>query len=514
MTDHASSPSPAPAAAGSRVAFVLGGGGALGGYQAGMVRALLARGVVPQVVIGTSIGSVQGAMIARNPTPSVCEELEDFWRAFVADRAMRLTPRSLLNAMALRPALNSPDVVRRILTARLGATTRIEDLAVPYQCTAASIERATVRYFDSGPLVPAVLASSAVPGLWPPVRIGQEHYVDGGVAESVPITRAIACGATTVYVLRMRQKEKALKPARFPWQLGSTIFELSRRHTLHHVLNNRPPGVTVHVLPSGEELMEPPDNGAWTSKREELATIHRRAESGYRATNRYLDDLESRRPVAPRRSALSVAAVPGPLTAFVAGKLRAHFDVFDADGDGSVTAADFHRTAARIADAFGHPSGSAHVAALHGAFAAYWAGLTARTAASRAGVDGAGDRTGAGATGPGEEGPGTLDRDAFGAALARLCVTPAAYDEHLLPVVSAILSAADQDNDGFLNSAETRNLLHALGVAEGDSTAVARRLDTNGDGVTSLDELAEAFHDYFTSDEPGCVGNLLFGGGR
>jgi predicted acylesterase/phospholipase RssA len=483
MTDQSSHSVP------SRVAFVLGGGGALGGYQAGMVRALFERGITPQLVIGTSIGSVQGAMVARNPTASVCDEMENFWRDFVSSKVMRLNARSLLNAVTLRPALNSNDVVRRVLADHLGATTRIEDLAVPYQATAASIERATVRYFDSGPLLPAVLASAAIPGLWPPVRIGDEHYVDGGVAESVPITRAIGSGATTVYVLRMRQKEKALKPARFPWQMGSTVFELSRRHHLHQALNSRPEGVTVHVLPSGEDLMEPPDNGLRTSPREELATIRARVESGYLATVRYLDDLAEQRPTAPRRSTPAPSTGPRPLTPFVAGKLRAHFDVYETEAGSGVGAEDFRRTARRIADAFGLRDGSAPARGLDESFRTYWLSLAGQGAETA-----------------------TLDRDAFGRALAGLTTTPAAYTRYLLPVVTAILNAADHDNDGFLNPAETRRLLHALGVPETESALVAGRLDTNGDGVTSLDELCEAFHDYFTSSEPGCVGNLLFGG--
>ncbi|MEU8892663.1 patatin-like phospholipase family protein [Streptomyces sp. NPDC048442] len=495
-----------------RVAFVLGGGGLLGGYQVGMVRALFERGITPDFVIGTSIGSVQGAMIARNPTPTVYQEMENFWRDLVASKTMRLNARSILNALSLRPALNSNEVLRRVLTKHLGASTRIEDLAVPYQCTAVSIERATVRYFDSGPLVPSAMASAAIPGLWPPMRIGDEHYVDGGVAESVPITRSIAHGATTVYVLRMRQKEKQLRPARFPWELGGTVLELSRRHHLHHALNSRPDGVSVHVLPSGEDLMEPPDNGAWTTRREELATIHRRAESGYRAAARFLDEQENRRPTAPRRSAPAVSSVRRPLTPFVERKLRAHFDVYDTEANGVVSGTDFRRAARRVAGAFGHGEGGAHTLALEREFTTYWENLAAAAGAARkAAGAGPGAGPGAGVGTSGGVDAVTLEREPFCKALAKITSSSAAYTTHLLPVVAAILSAADHDNDGFLNAAETGRLLRALGVAEAESGTVARRLDTNGDGVTSLDELAEAFHDYFTSSEPGCVGNQLFG---
>ncbi|MEU8622551.1 patatin-like phospholipase family protein [Streptomyces sp. NPDC048623] len=125
-------------------------------------------------------------------------------------------------------------------------------LHVPaYQACAASIERATARYFDSGPLIPAVMASCAVPGLWPPMVIGKEHYVDGGVVETVPVSRAVSYGATTVYVLRLRQREPRLAPPRWPWQLGSAVYEVSRRYHLGQVLNHRPDGVVMHINNDG-----------------------------------------------------------------------------------------------------------------------------------------------------------------------------------------------------------------------------------------------------------------------
>ncbi|MFI5887780.1 patatin-like phospholipase family protein [Streptomyces sp. NPDC051554] len=489
-------------------AFVLGGGGELGGYQVGMVRALLERGIKPDLVIGTSIGSIQGAMLAANPTVSVCTEMNEFWEEFVSRGAMRISPRSLFaNAVRLRPSLTSNDALREVVTTCLGDRTRIEELSVPYQCAAASIERATVRYFDSGPLLPAVMASCAVPGLWPPIEIGNEHFIDGGVVETVPMNRAVAYGAGTIYVLRMRQREPELRVPRWPWQLGRVVFEVSRRHRLGHVLNSRPEGVTVHILPSGEESLEPPDSGIRTSEREELATIRRRIDQGYRTTCDYLDAVEANRPflgksanpAAVRRTPTASAAapktrdtgVPPAVSDFVLRKLHTYFLLYDRDRDGVVSEADFAGAAERITAAFHHPGGGSKAAHLRDAFGTYWQHM----------CDAADVRS-----------DSCMDRTTFTNALSSLTADPQSYEANLLPAVAAILTTADMDGDGVLGPDEIRRLLRTIGVSEGDDVVVARRLDTNGDGIISLDELSEAFQDYFTSDEPGRVGHTLFSG--
>ena len=242
----------AAAPATPHTAFVLGGGGMFGGYQVGMLRALLECGVVPDFVVGCSMGAVQGAILAADPGPGAIETLTSFWYDALTEQVTAVPVLGLLgNLLRLRPALASQDDLREVLERHVGAATRIEDLAVPFQAAAASIERSTARYFDYGPLVPALLASTCEPGLWPPVRLGDEHYIDGGVVETVPLTRAVAYGAKDIYVLRLRQRELPLTAPRRPWQIGQTVFELSRRHRLGQAVNLRPEGVTVHLLPTG-----------------------------------------------------------------------------------------------------------------------------------------------------------------------------------------------------------------------------------------------------------------------
>lgn len=233
------------------VGFVFGGGGVLGAVEVGMARALLHAGIRPDLVVGTSIGAFNGAAVAASPDEQVADRLTELW---VSPEARTVYGDSLprqLGRFARRTHLHSPAPLRRLLTRELGADTTFDDLPVPFQCCAASIERAAEHWFDKGPLVEAVLASSAVPGLLPPVHLGDEHFIDGGIVNSVPVGRAVALGAKTVFVMQVGRIERPLRPPRRPWEVAQVAFEVARRHRFARELSEAPPGVTVHVLPTG-----------------------------------------------------------------------------------------------------------------------------------------------------------------------------------------------------------------------------------------------------------------------
>ena len=128
---------------------------------------------------------------------------------------------------------------------------RVEELKVPFQCVAASIERAAEHWFAGGVLADVVLASCAVPGILPPVAIGDEHFIDGGIVNSIPVARAVILGAKTIYVLQVGRLEKPLQPPRWPWEVGLVAFEVARRHRFASDLVSVPDEVRLHVLPTG-----------------------------------------------------------------------------------------------------------------------------------------------------------------------------------------------------------------------------------------------------------------------
>jgi NTE family protein len=231
-------------------AFVLGGGGILGAHEIGMLRALSEAGIRPELVVGTSVGAINGAFVAADPA-GAAERLRQLWEGDALGSAFSET----LWGRAVRLVrsgthLHSIEPLRHLLSRALPGED-FADLQLPFHCVAASIERASPRWFSTGPVVPAVIASCAVPGLLPPVEIDGEHYFDGGLVHSIPVGRALALGASTVYVLHVGRIERPLQVPRRPWEVGLVAFEIARRYRFHEEMAALPADVRVHVLPAG-----------------------------------------------------------------------------------------------------------------------------------------------------------------------------------------------------------------------------------------------------------------------
>src|SRR3954470_21728731 len=202
-------------------AFVLGGGGVLGAVEVGMLRALFRAGYRPDVVIGTSIGAVNGALVAADPSEGVTERLVRLWTSPEAAAVYGDSLGRQVRRFAARTHLHSPLPLRRLLEGELGEHATFADLKIAFRCCAASIERAAETWFDSGPVVDAVLASSAVPALLPPIEINGEHYVDGGIVNSIPIGEAVRVGAKLIFVLQVGRIERPLTVPRRPWEVAT-----------------------------------------------------------------------------------------------------------------------------------------------------------------------------------------------------------------------------------------------------------------------------------------------------
>jgi NTE family protein len=269
------------------VAYVLGGGGVLGAAEVGMLRALLERGIKPDLVVGTSIGAVNGAAVAADPAETAIQRLVEVWASPATKEIYGDSYARQLRRFASRSHLHSPAPLRRMLNRTLGEETTFGDLPVPFQCCAASIERAAEHWFSTGPLVPAVLASSAVPGLLPPVVIDGEHYIDGGVVNSIPVGRAVELGATTIFVLQVGRVDRPLRPPRRGLDVAQVTFEIARRHRFAREMAGLPPGVRAHVLPTGGG--SPRDDSPLAYRN--LSAARTRIERAYRATAAYLDEL-------------------------------------------------------------------------------------------------------------------------------------------------------------------------------------------------------------------------------
>lgn len=269
-----------------KTAFVLGGGGVLGATQVGMLQALLAADITPDLVVGTSIGAVNGAFVAADPTKEGVGRLEELWRDVVRSGEMNESPVR----QAARFAKHRTHVMRRglipdLVERHLGIDT-IEELPVPFQCVAAEIESSGSRWFTSGPIAPAVAASCAVPGLFAPVEIDGAHYMDGGLVHSIPVGRAIALGATDIHVLQVGRVEQPLMAPKNPLDVGLVAFEIARRHRFVEEIAEVPDSVRLHILPSGMERTPSSAIGQGS-----VAKVEDRMQRALDASSGYLEDL-------------------------------------------------------------------------------------------------------------------------------------------------------------------------------------------------------------------------------
>jgi NTE family protein len=276
-------PSPPP------LAVVLGGGGLLGAHEVGMLRALAERSIRPDLVLGTSVGAINGALFAADPTDSGVERLVELWtqnQGLAGGSILRRISTLARSGTHLQSLHEARERLVEVLPVE-----RVEQLATPFQCVAASIERAAEHWFDRGPLADVILASASVPGILPPVKIGDEHFIDGGIVNSIPVSRAVALGAKTIYVLQVGRLEQPLRPPRWPWEVGLVAFEVARRHRFAHDLRSLPDGVALHVLPTGGSAAPAYNDLYGQLQLKRLAkSVEQQIESSYEASMRYLED--------------------------------------------------------------------------------------------------------------------------------------------------------------------------------------------------------------------------------
>jgi NTE family protein len=257
-----------------------------------MLQALAEQEIRPDVILGTSVGAVNGAMFAADPTVRGVQTLGRLWAESNLVQSSTGTLLRRVSTLARTGTHLQPleDIRERLVQAL--PVKSVEDLATPFQCVAASIERAAEHWFTDGDLADVVLASCAVPGVLPPVRIGDEHFIDGGIVNSIPVDRAVALGAKTVYVLQVGRLERPLQPPRWPWEVGLVAFEVARRHRFAGDLVSLPAHVQLHILPTGGSAAPAYNDVAGQLRVRRIArSVPQQIETSYRASLRYLKEL-------------------------------------------------------------------------------------------------------------------------------------------------------------------------------------------------------------------------------
>lgn len=182
-------------------AWVLRGGASFGAAQVGMARALIEAGHHPDLLYGTSAGALNAAWLANDPSLEGTGSLDRLWTTV---RRRDVFPVQVYTVLGGLGGLRDSTFSSRALTRWLRDTTtlrRLEDGALPLTVVATDLETGEEVLLDSGPTVPALLASSAMPGIFPPVRIDGRWLVDGSVASDTPVGPAVRSGADRVWVL-------------------------------------------------------------------------------------------------------------------------------------------------------------------------------------------------------------------------------------------------------------------------------------------------------------------------
>ena len=183
-----------------KTAFVFAGGGSFGAIQVGMLHALLAQGVRPDLVVGASVGAINCAYFAGNPTPEGVGLLEQLWCGMKRSTVFPMTLSRIAGVFSRSPSLVDASGLRALIARQLPYSL-LEQAALPLHVVATSQLHGNPVCLSSGPAVDAILASCAIPAIFPPVLVGGEYLIDGAIASNTPVMTAVGLGATRLIVL-------------------------------------------------------------------------------------------------------------------------------------------------------------------------------------------------------------------------------------------------------------------------------------------------------------------------
>jgi NTE family protein len=236
----------------SMTALVLAGGGSRGAIQIGMLQVLAEHGFVPDRIYGASVGAINGVAFAGDPTRAGVERMTEVWLGLNRETVY---PQGRLHGPWMyfqqRESVYANSGLRTIIDN--GVTyERLEDSDIPVEVVATSLADGRERWFTYGPVADAVLASSAVPAIFPPVVIDDEQFIDGGVVNNVPVRRAIDAGATRIVVLLCGPPTYLPVIPRRPVEAMYNALMISIHARFARDLSQLPAGVEVIVM-SGNE---------------------------------------------------------------------------------------------------------------------------------------------------------------------------------------------------------------------------------------------------------------------
>jgi len=280
-----------------KTAFVLSGGSSLGAVQVGMLHALMEAGIRPDLMIGTSVGAVNAAWLAGQPDLNGALRLAAIWSGLRRQDIFPLNPWA--GALGLFGRTNHviPNSGLRAVLEKHLPYQRLEEALVPVHVITTDLKNGRAVVLSSGPAIPALLASTAIPGVFPPVTIGRRDLVDGGVANHTPIAAAAELGATRVVVL----------PIGYPWVRNQPGNALSMAlHALARFVEQRLEA-EVYAYRNAAEILVLPTVEALAVSPADFSRTPDLIKLSYRSSRRYL--AAGARPATRKPAAMKLAGL-------------------------------------------------------------------------------------------------------------------------------------------------------------------------------------------------------------
>ena len=184
----------------AKTAFVFAGGGSFGAIQVGMLHSLIAHGISADMVVGSSVGALNGAFYAGDPTLQGVEKLGDIWRSLTRQDVFPMSWRTVLSFLWRRDFLISHDGIRKLIDDHIPYR-NLEDAKVPVHIVTTDIISGDSIVLSEGSTSDAIVASTSIPGAFAPIRYKNYYLADGAISSNTPIQVAVRKGAKRLIIL-------------------------------------------------------------------------------------------------------------------------------------------------------------------------------------------------------------------------------------------------------------------------------------------------------------------------
>jgi NTE family protein len=253
-----------------KTAFVFAGGGSFGAIQVGMLHALAAHGVSADMVVGCSVGAINGAYYAGAPTLKGVLELETIWRGLKRQEVFPITWRTVLGFLWRRDFLIPHDGVRKLIDDHLPYR-NLEDAELPIHIVATDILSGDSVVISSGSAAEAIVASTAIPGAFSPVPYKDRFLADGAISADTPVKIAVEKGARRLIILPTGHACATDEPPVGAVANALHALTLLTSRQLVNELENLSPDIEYFVVPPLCPLVGSPYDFSRTSEHIERA---------------------------------------------------------------------------------------------------------------------------------------------------------------------------------------------------------------------------------------------------